>query len=36
MVREVAYSDEFKSKVKKVDTSFIVKVKKQIEKIINF
>ncbi len=33
MVREVAYSDEFKSKIIKCDP--YLKVKKQIEKIIN-
>jgi addiction module RelE/StbE family toxin len=35
MVRKVAYSNEFKNKVKKVDSSLKVKLKKQIKKIIN-
>jgi mRNA-degrading endonuclease RelE of RelBE toxin-antitoxin system len=34
MVREVAYSNEFKNKVRKMNPPLKVKVKKQIEKII--
>ncbi|UCF49976.1 MAG: type II toxin-antitoxin system RelE/ParE family toxin [Thermoplasmatales archaeon] len=35
MVREVAYSDEFKNKVRKLDSSIKMEVKKKIGKIIN-
>jgi addiction module RelE/StbE family toxin len=35
MVREVAYSKEFKNKVKKLDPLIKVRVKKQIRKLID-
>ncbi len=34
MVSKVAYEDDFKNKVKKVDISFKIRIKKQIRKII--